>query len=122
MKFGNRLYWVAGLVAILALAGAAVTLTSQLTSADGPSAASEVEDGDVSAGPGQIDDGRDLLPEAGITLDAAIAAAQSAASGSIGEVDLEHWNDTLVFNVDVGDKDVKVDAATGAVLSTDQDD
>jgi uncharacterized membrane protein YkoI len=71
---------------------------------------------------GVLDDGKDLLPQAGITLDQAIAAAQSAASGPVGEVDLEHYQGTLVFNVDVGDKDVKVDAHTGAALSADSTD
>jgi uncharacterized membrane protein YkoI len=138
MRIGNQLSWTVGLVAVLVLAGAAVTATARLTSAgsstpescqtaqssagDDECDADEAEDSEESAGAGQLDDGKDLLPQAGITLDAAIAAAQSAGSGSIGEVDLEHWNGTLVFNVDVGDKDVKVDAATGAVLSADQDD
>ena len=71
---------------------------------------------------GVLDDGKDLLPDAQITVDQAIAAAQSAASGPVGEVDLEHYGGKLVFNVDVGDKDVKVDAQTGAVLSTDSKD
>lgn len=71
---------------------------------------------------GELDDGADLLPRAGITLDAAIAAAQAGRSGAIGEVDLEEWNGTLVFNVDVGDEDVKVDAATGEVLAAERDD
>ncbi len=52
---------------------------------------------------------------------AAIEAAQTAADGEIGEVDLEDYNGTLVFNVDVGDVDVKVDAATGEVLGMGDD-
>ena len=52
----------------------------------------------------------------------AIAAAQSAASGSLDEVHLEYRDGTLVFNVDVGAKDVKVDAASGDVVAVDQDD
>jgi hypothetical protein len=72
----------------------------------------------VSAGKGGIlDDGKQHLSNAGITLDEAIASAQSAAAGPIDEVDLEYWQGKLVFNVDVGDKDVKVDASTGVVLS-----
>jgi uncharacterized membrane protein YkoI len=55
-------------------------------------------------------------------LDQAIAAAQSVASGSVGEIDLEHYNGNLVFNVDIGDKDVKISASDGAVLATDADD
>jgi len=69
-----------------------------------------------------LDDGKDLLPQAGITLEQAVAAAQGAASGPVGEVDLEHYQGKLVFNVDVGDKDVKVDAANGSVLGMESED
>jgi uncharacterized membrane protein YkoI len=72
--------------------------------------------------PGTIDDGRDLLPQAKITVEQAIEAAQNAQTGAIGEIDLEHFKGHLVFNVDVGDKDVKVDAEDGTVLSLDSDD
>ena len=183
MTIGKRIYWVVALVAVMALAGAAVTLTARLTSAGGPTPTpavqasgqqdeaddasesategsdtdaveeqsgdqNEADDASESAtkGPdtdaieeqsgdqneadnatepqqsGVLDDGKDLLPQAGITLDQAIAAAQSAASGPVGEVDLEHYQGNLVFNVDVGDKDVKVDASNGAILSADSDD
>jgi uncharacterized membrane protein YkoI len=75
---------------------------------------------------GTLDDGRELLPLAQVSLDEAIAAAQAAVPGAtsaeIGEVDLEYVGTTLVFNVDIGHKDVKVDAATGSVVSADLDD
>jgi len=206
MILKNRIYWVLGLVALLALAGAAVTMTSRVTSAgestptpaiepcdqqdgaddaaeatkgevdtdnieqqcgdqneaeDGVEAANastdtvvpcadptgaddaaeeanagpdtdnieeqcgdqnEAEDGDVAVPSGTLDDGKDLLPQAGITIDQAIAAAQTAASGSVGEIDLEDYQGKLAFNVDVGDKDVKVDAADGSILAADSDD
>lgn len=164
MSIGKRLYLVGGLVALLAIAFSAVTLASQLTSAQGPSptpaaqacdqqdeaddaaegAAKEADIDDVEeecgpqdeaedageqddaneekVSPGQIDDGADLLPQASITLDQAIAAAQGAASGEIGEVDLEYYQGKLVFNVDVGDEDVKVDAANGSILGVESDD
>ncbi len=70
----------------------------------------------------RLDDGKDLLPKARITEQQAIGAAQSAASGDLNEVDLEHAGGELVFNVDVGSKDVKVDASNGHVVSVDQDD
>jgi uncharacterized membrane protein YkoI len=70
---------------------------------------------------GVLDDGKNLLPKAQISLDQALAAAQSAAPGELDEVDLEYWNGVLVFNVDVGDQDVKVDAATGKVLGMGED-
>jgi uncharacterized membrane protein YkoI len=70
----------------------------------------------------RLDDGKDLLSQASITEAQAIAAAQGAASGDLNEVDLEHLGGTLVYNVDVGDQDVKVDAKTGRVLDTSRDD
>ena len=75
-----------------------------------------------SADASRLDDGKDLLPQAGITEAQAIAAAQGAAQRDLNEVDLEHRDGKLVWNVDVGDKDVKVDAADGTVVSVDQDD
>ncbi len=163
MTIGKRIYWVVALVAVMALAGAAVTLTAHFTSASGNTPtpavqncdqqdeaddaaegateeadtddieqecgdqneaddANEAEDGDIQAPSGTLDDGKELLPQASITLDQAIAAAQTAASGDLGEIDLEHYQGKLAFNVDVGDKDVKVDASSGAVLASDSDD
>jgi uncharacterized membrane protein YkoI len=65
--------------------------------------------------PGSLDDGKDLRPQASITLQQAIAAAGNAATGSLGQVDLEHYEGRLVYTVDVGDHEVKVDAATGHI-------
>ncbi len=70
----------------------------------------------------RLDDGKDLLPQARITEQQAISAAQGAASGGLNEVDLEQYSGRLVFNVDVGASDVKVDAATGEVVSTSRGD
>jgi uncharacterized membrane protein YkoI len=70
-----------------------------------------------SGDPGQIDDGAELLGQASISLGEEISAAQGAAQGDLGEVDLEMYEGNLVFNVDVGDKDVKVDASDGTVLA-----
>ena len=93
---------------------------------DGDDAEDDGQDGcdaaETEGEPGAIDDGREFLPEAEISLAEAIAAAQAAATGAIGEVDLERVDSRLVFNVDVGDKDVKVDATTGQVVSVDDDD
>jgi hypothetical protein len=66
--------------------------------------------------PGTLDDGKDLLPQAKIRLEQAIANAQAAVPGKLAEVDLEHFDGKLVFNVDSGGNDVKVDATTGEVL------
>ena len=75
----------------------------------------------VAKGGGGLDDGKDLLPQAKITQDQAEAAAQQAVSGSLNETDLEEYNGRLVYNVDVGSHDVKVDATTGKVLAAPND-
>jgi uncharacterized membrane protein YkoI len=79
-------------------------------------------DDDPVVPPGTLDDGQEFLPQATLTLEEAIAAAQGATPGAIGEVDLEQFRGRLVFNVDVGDADVKVDATTGDVLGSVTDD
>ena len=65
--------------------------------------------------PGSLDDGKELRSQASITLRQAIAAAQKAESGSLGQVDLEHYEGRLVYTVDVGSHEVKVDAANGRI-------
>jgi Peptidase propeptide and YPEB domain len=72
--------------------------------------------------PSRLDDGKDLAGQAAISEAQAIAAARTAASGALNEVDLEHRDGRLVYNVDVGAKDVKVDASTGEVVAVDADD
>lgn len=77
---------------------------------------------EVAVPAGTLDDGADLLPQATISLEQAVAAAQGAADGALGEVDLEYAGDRLAFNVDIGQNDVKVDAADGSIISVDSDD
>jgi uncharacterized membrane protein YkoI len=88
----------------------------------GATAVGAATGGSTGSGGSRLDDGKDLLPQAKISEQQAISAAQSAASGDLDEVDLEHYDGRLVFNVDVGSKDVKVDASTGHVLATPDDD
>ena len=103
-----------------AIAAAAVTAALGVGGA-GALAATGTGSGGT-AGGSRLDDGKDLLPQAKITEQQAIASAQTAASGALNEVDLEHYGGRLVFNVDVGAKDVKVDASNGDVLATPSDD
>ncbi len=69
------------------------------------------------AKPGALDDGKDLLPQTKVTLATAVAAAQGAASGALGQVDLEHFRGGIVYSVDIGDQEVRVDAANGKVVA-----
>lgn len=72
--------------------------------------------------PGTLVEGQDLLTQATITLEESITTAQDEATGVLGTVELEQDGETLVFIVEIGDQEVTVDAATGKVLSVDQDD
>jgi uncharacterized membrane protein YkoI len=91
-------------------------------SAAGGVALADGSGGGAASGSSRLDDGKALLSQAKITEQQAIEAAQGAASGSLNEVDLEQYSGKLAFNVDVGVKDVKVDADTGKVLAVQQDD
>ncbi len=77
---------------------------------------------DADGAPGTLTEGQDLLPQATITLEESIATAQGEATGDLGTVELEQDGETLVFIVEIGEQEVTVDAATGEVLSVDQDD
>jgi uncharacterized membrane protein YkoI len=66
--------------------------------------------------PGSLDDGKDLQSQATISLRRAVQQAQGAASGSLGQVDLEHYDGRLVYTVDVGDNEVHVDAKNSSVV------
>lgn len=68
------------------------------------------------AKPGSLDDGKDLLPQTKVPLSQAVATAQQAAAGSLGQVDLEHYASRLVYTVDVGGREVHVDAIDGSVV------
>ena len=76
-----------------------------------------INDDGVWVKPGSLDDGKDLQPQASITLDRAISSARKAASGSLGQVDLEYHRGRLVYMVDVGDQEVRIDAANGNVVA-----
>ena len=66
--------------------------------------------------PGSLDDGKDLLPQTTVSLADADATAQRVADGGLGQVDLEHFGDRIVYSVDVGSQEVRVDADSGIVV------
>src|SRR5262245_53141159 len=67
--------------------------------------------------PGSLDDGTDLLPRTDIPLGTAVAAAQRAAQGALGQVDLVEAGGRVFYVVDVGDREVSVDAADGSLAA-----
>jgi uncharacterized membrane protein YkoI len=69
------------------------------------------------ARPGSLDDGKSLLPQTKISLGQAVAAAQRAAKGALGQVDLERYDNGIVFMVDIGNQEVRIDATDGHVVA-----
>jgi uncharacterized membrane protein YkoI len=114
----KKLIAAAAGAAALGVAAGGVAIAGAASGSSGSDSAAPA----AAAAPSRLDDGKDLLPQATITEADAIAAAQGAASGALDEVDLEHHAGRLVFNVDVGASDVKVDAATGQVVANTSDD
>lgn len=121
----KRTYAVFAVAGALAIGGAGIATASNSAQSGGqpsaPAAEKEVIHSPDASG-SRLDDGADLVPQAKITEAQAIRAAQTAASGPLNEVDLEDYQGSLVFNVDVGSHDVKVDASNGDVLAAPVDD
>jgi uncharacterized membrane protein YkoI len=99
---------VAVLAAVLVLAGATLAF-------GGPRGL--IWDDGHSAKPGSLDDGKELLSQTRITLAQAVAAAQKAQAGALGQVDLEHYSGRIVYMVDVGSSEVRVDATDGTIAA-----
>ena len=121
MTIRRSLYLSAAAVALLALGGLSTkTVTAERLDAvvDDRDDASDDGDSDDPA----LDDGKALLSKAKLTFDEAKAAAQKANPGAVEEIDLEYWDEKLVFDVDMGAKTVKVDAMDGTVLAIDDKD
>jgi len=91
----------------------------------------EVNDGPEDLDNGQVENEADDVSEAGveggvedapsgtpsITAEAAQQAAEAYVhAGTATQVELDDENGTLVYSVEIGSSDVKVDAMTGAVL------
>jgi uncharacterized membrane protein YkoI len=69
------------------------------------------------AKPGALDDGKELAPQATISLSTAVATARAAATGALGQVDLERSHGAIVYTVDIGDNEVRIDAGNGKVVA-----
>jgi glycosyltransferase involved in cell wall biosynthesis/uncharacterized membrane protein YkoI len=69
-----------------------------------------------------LESGAAMLSRAGITAQQAIAVAQTRMPGRLGGVGLERAAGRLVYEVDLGGRDVRVDAADGDVVAAVVDD
>jgi uncharacterized membrane protein YkoI len=71
---------------------------------------------------GRLEEGSELAAEATVSVEDAIAVAQTAATGPVGDVELDRSGDILAYEIEIGESDVYVDAQTGELLSAEQDD
>ena len=104
---------------LIAVGAAAATVAATGATLATGSGRGLIWDDDHYAQPGSLDDGKELLPQAKISLADAVAAARLARAGAVGQVDLERNGATVVYMVDVGDREVRVDAADGSVVAID---
>ena len=100
-------------IALLAALAAAIALAASALAMGGGSGL--IFDDGHYVKPGSLDDGKQYLPQARISLGQALAAAQRAANGALGQVDLESRASGIVYVVDVGSNEVSVDAADGSI-------
>ena len=105
----KRIALFAALAAVVALAAAAFAF--------GGAGAGLINDDGHFVKPGTLDDGKQYLPQTSISTAQAVAAAQRAWSGQLGQVDLESRSGRIVYVVDVGNREVGVDATDGSVVS-----
>ena len=105
---------------VIALLAVVVVLTGATLAFGGPRGL--IWDDGHYAKPGSLDDGKEFISQTKITTAQAVAAAQNAQSGAVGQVDLEHYDGKLVYSVDVGNTEVKVDAANGSIVGSEQRD
>jgi uncharacterized membrane protein YkoI len=73
-------------------------------------------------GKSEQDESKDLVGLAKITADQAKQAAEAKVGGAASSVELGSENGSLVYEVKIGDQEVKVDADNGAILKIEQDD
>jgi hypothetical protein len=102
----KRIALPAALAAVIALAASALAM--------GGGSGVIFDDGHY-VKPGSLDDGKQYLPQRRISLGQAVAAAQRAANGALGQVDLESRASGVVYVVDVGGNELSVDATDGGV-------
>lgn len=69
-----------------------------------------------------IDDGQVYEREASISIEEAISIALNHADGKVDDVDLKHRGGTLVYDIEIGDTDIVIDANDGTVIHIDHDD
>jgi len=101
---------------IMLVVAAALVALAAATFALGGSRGLIWDDGHY-AKPGALDDGKELQSQTSVPLGIAVSTAQKAAAGALGQVDLERYHGGIVYMVDIGAQEVRVDAASGKVVA-----
>jgi uncharacterized membrane protein YkoI len=101
---------------IIVLVAAALAALAAATFALGGARGLIWDDGHY-AKPGALDDGRELRSQTSVPLAIAVSTAQKAAAGALGQVDLERYHGGVVYMVDIGAQEVRVDATSGKVVA-----
>ena len=73
-------------------------------------------------GMSEQDESKALTGLAGITADQAKQAAEAKVGGTATDIELGSENGTLVYEVKIGNQEIKVDAGDGSILLVEQDD
>ena len=100
-------------VALLLIAVAAVVFVSDEI------ALGREDDNDSSV---VVEEGQQLLDGQSISVEEAIAAAQNEATGAVDDVEIERRGDRVVYDIEIGETDVVVDAGDGSIVSVREDD
>jgi flagellar basal body-associated protein FliL len=135
MKLRKRSYLILAVIAIFALAGAAVAITSSVGSASGPGQIDDEVQEPSYTGSILVDDsqyeGMSEAEEAAalqklVTISAANAEAAALAANpgtTVVQVELDNENGVVVYSVELSNGlEVKVDAGNGQILHTEQAD
>lgn len=100
---------------MVALLAVVAVLTSATFAFGGPKGL--IWDDGHYAQPGSLDDGKELRSQTSVSLATAVSTAREVAHGAFGQVDLEHFRGRIVYTVDIGDNEVRVDAGNAKVVA-----
>ena len=102
---------------------AQVPATTQQQEAQDPSYKSSIiVDEAKYEGKSEQDESKALAGLAQITVDQAKRVAEAKIGGTASDVELDNENGSLVYEVTIGNQEVKVDAGNGSILKVEQDD
>lgn len=104
-----------GLVGVLGIGGAVTVVNAQQNAQPRPKSSIQVPKGSEQ----KDKEERSLQPLARISAQQAAAAAEQQYGGKATGVELDNEDGNLVYSVEIGDQEIKIDAGDGKVLYAD---